>query len=83
MFAGLLPHSGAENVESNKDIFGFFFDFSITNITAEKTNLRIQSTIDHLLTSKKFCEANKYTLVKITDIIRVEALFVMGCTSEA
>ena len=60
-----------------KDIIGFFFDFNITKITAEKTNLRIPSTIAHLLTSKKFCEPNKYTLVKITDIIDLKALFGM------
>ena len=73
----LLLHSDAENVESNENIFGFFFNFNIINIIADKTNLRIQSSIDRLPTSNLRIshESNKYTCVKVANTIELKPLF--------
>ena len=49
----LLPHSSAENVESNEDIFSLFFDFNITNIIAvEKQTYEFRAL---LINTPLFC----------------------------
>lgn len=49
----------------------------INIVAKKKKNLQIQSTIDHLRTSKEFCELSKYIWVKVTDTIELKALFGM------
>ena len=45
------------------------------NIIAEKTNLRIQDTIDSLSAKHNIGESDKYSWIKTTDIIELKALF--------
>ena len=52
-----------------------FFDSDITNIIAEKTNLRIQDTIDSLSAKHKIGESDKYSWIKTTYIVELKALF--------
>ena len=57
----ILPNTAAKTAESHEDIFGLFFDSDIMNIIAEKTNLRIQDTIDSLSARHNIGESDKYS----------------------
>ena len=71
----MLPNTAAKTAETHEDIFGLFFDSDIMNIIAEKTNLRIQDTIDSLSAKHNIGESDKYSWIKTTDIIELKALF--------
>ena len=64
----LLPNTAAKTAESHEYI-------DIMNIIAEKTNLRIQDTIDSLSAKHNISESDKYFWIKTMDIIELKALF--------
>ena len=71
----ILPNTAAKTAESHEGIFSLFFDSDIMNVIAEKTNLRIQDTIDSLSAKHNIGESDKYSRIKTTDITELKALF--------
>ena len=71
----LAPDSRANNIENIEDTFHLYFDNDIMDKIVDCTNTRINETIARLQRSDNFNESSKYSWVKKTDRVEIDALF--------
>ena len=71
----LLPNTKALEILSSDDAFHLFFDDNIMDRILNKTNKKIQGTIRNLQTKETFRKSDKYSWIKETDKIELNALF--------
>ena len=71
----LGPDSRANNIENIEDTFHLYFDNDIMDRIVDCTNTRINETIARLQRSDNFNESSKYSWVKKTDRVEIDALF--------
>ena len=71
----LAPNSRANNIENMEDTFHLYFDNDIMDKIVDCTNTRTNETIVRLQRSDKFNESSKYTWLKKTDRVEIDALF--------
>ena len=72
----LVPNTKATGTEDTEDTFHIFFDENIKSKIVGGTNNRINETIAHLQRVESYNKSiNKYTRVKVTDKIVLDALF--------
>ena len=67
-----MPENPDQNI---KDTFHLYFDNDIMDKIVDWTNTRINETIARLQRSDNFNESSKYTWVKATDRVEIDALF--------
>ena len=71
----LAPDSRANNIENIEDTFHLYLDNDIIGRIVDYTNTRINETIARLQGSDNFNESSKYSWVKKTDRVEIDALF--------
>ena len=71
----LAPNSRANNIENIEDTFHLYFDNDIMDKIIDCTNTKINETIARLQRSDNFNESSKYSWVKKTDRVEIDALF--------
>ena len=71
----LALNSRVNNIENIEDTFHLYFDNDIMDKIVDCTNTRINETIARLQQSDNFNESSKYTWVKKTDRVEIDALF--------
>ena len=71
----LLPKTKANDVRSFAGTVNLFFDEHIMDVIVNKTNTKITNTFSCLRSKPSFVESDKYTSVRETDHIEVNAFF--------
>ena len=71
----LASNSRTNNIENIEDTFHLYFHNDIMSKIVDCTNTRINETIAALLRSDSFNESSKYSWVKKTDRVEIDALF--------
>ena len=71
----LAPNSRANNIENIEDTFHLYFDNDIMDKIVDCTITRINETIARWQRNDTFNESSKYTWIKKTDRVEIDALF--------
>ena len=71
----LVQNSRANNIEDIEDTFHLHFDNDIMDRIVDCANTRINETLARLQRSDSFNESSKYTWVKKTDRVEIDAFF--------
>ena len=77
----LLPNTKANDVRSFDGTVNLFFDEHIMDVIVHKTNKKITNTFSCLRSKPSFVESDKYTSVRETDLVEVNA-FLGSCILE-
>ena len=68
-------NSRPNNIKNIEDTFHLYFDNDIMDKIVDCRNTRINETIARVQRSDNFNESSKYTWIKKTDIVEIDALF--------